>query len=72
MKELKNKIILITGGTGSWGKELTKQLLQFDVKQIRILARNEFNQVSMKRAFNDPRLKIEIGNIRDYGKLNFA
>lgn len=72
MKRLKNKIILITGGTGSWGQELTKQLLEFDVKQVRILARNEFNQVSMKRAFNDPRLKIEIGNVRDYGKLKFA
>ena len=67
-----NKSILISGGTGSWGQELTKQLLQFDVKQIKILARNEYNQVSMKRKFNDPRLKIEIGNVRDYGKLNFA
>ena len=72
MKEFKDKIILITGGTGSWGQELTKQLLQFDVKEISILARNEFNQVSMKRKFNDPRLKIEIGNVRDYGKLKFA
>ena len=72
MKFFKDKIILITGGTGSWGQELTKQLLQFDVKQIKILARNEYNQVSMKRKFNDPRLKIEIGNVRDYGKLKFA
>jgi len=68
----KGKIILVSGGTGSWGQELTKQLLQFDVKQIKILARNEFNQVSMKRKFNDPRIKIEIGNVRDYGKLKFA
>ena len=78
MKEIKyepmwkDKIVLITGGTGSWGQELTRQLLQFDVKEIRILARNEFNQISMIRKFNDPRLKIEIGNVRDYGKLKFA
>ncbi len=72
MDFFKGKTILISGGTGSWGQELTKQLLQFDVKEIRILARNEFNQVSMKRKFNDPRLKIEIGNVRDYGKLQFA
>ncbi len=68
----KNKTILITGGTGSWGQELTRQLLQFKVKEIRILARNEYNQVAMKRKFNDSRLKIEIGNVRDYGKMKFA
>ena len=68
----KNKVILITGGTGSWGRELAAQLLKKKVKEIKILARNEFNQVDMKRKFNDSRIKIEIGDVRDYGKLKFA
>jgi FlaA1/EpsC-like NDP-sugar epimerase len=68
----KNKTILITGGTGSWGTELIAQLLKLEVKEIKILARNEFNMVSTLRKFNDPRLKMEIGDVRDYGKVKHA
>jgi len=66
----KNKIVLITGGTGSWGKCLTKYLLKCDVKQIIIYSRNEFLQVSMQREYNDERLKFIIGDVRDYNRLN--
>ena len=68
-KMFKNKIVLITGGTGSWGNELTTQLLEKDPKEIRIFSRGEFAQVSMKRKFNEPRIKFIIGDIRDYSAV---
>jgi len=67
-----NKKILITGGTGSWGYELTKQLLKKNPDEIRILSRGEFAQVTMKRRFNDDRLSFIIGDIRDYNAVNLA
>jgi UDP-N-acetylglucosamine 4,6-dehydratase/5-epimerase len=61
-----NSIILITGGTGSWGHELVKQLLQKNPKEIRILSRNEASQVAMQRQFDhNEKLKFIIGDIRD-------
>jgi len=56
---LNNKIIFITGGTGSWGNELVSQLLEkFKPKEIRIYSRNEHKQVEMQRNFdNNPLLK---------------
>ncbi|KKL66086.1 hypothetical protein LCGC14_2148520, partial [marine sediment metagenome] len=68
----KNKVVLLTGSSGSWGTELIAQLLKKGVKEIRGLARGEFNQVKLSRKFNDSRLKIIIGDVRDYGKLKFA
>jgi len=61
----KGKNILLTGGTGSWGNELTKQLLERDPKRIIIFSRGELTQVNMQRKFNDPRLKFVIGDVRD-------
>ena len=67
----KNKSILVSGGTGSWGQELTKQLLEFhDPKEIIIYSRGEFAQVLMKRKFNNKKLKFIIGDVRDYKRLN--
>ncbi len=60
-----DKVILITGGTGSWGHELVKQLLQKDVKEIRIFSRGEFAQVNMQRKFDNAALNFVIGDIRD-------
>lgn len=57
--------VLITGGTGSWGRELTRQLLTRDVEQIVIFSRGEISQVAMERSFNDSRLKFVIGDVRD-------
>ena len=70
--KINNKRILIFGGSGSWGQELITQLLKTNVKEIISFARNEYRQVSLKRYFNDSRLKIMIGDIRDYGKVDFA
>jgi FlaA1/EpsC-like NDP-sugar epimerase len=61
------RVILITGGTGSWGTELTRMLLAKGPREIRIFSRNEFAQVQMQRAFdNHPALKFLIGDVRDY------
>jgi UDP-N-acetylglucosamine 4,6-dehydratase len=65
----RGKTILITGGTGSWGNELTRQLLEFDPARIVIYSRSEFNQVTMERRFDDPRLHFMIGDVRDYERL---
>lgn len=65
-----DKRILITGGTGSWGNELTKQLLAKNAKEIVIFSRGEFAQVLMERKFNDNRLRFVIGDVRDFDALN--
>jgi UDP-N-acetylglucosamine 4,6-dehydratase/UDP-glucose 4-epimerase len=68
-EKLKDKTVLITGGTGSLGQALTKQLLQTDVKTIRILSRNENKQVNMESQFNDERLRFFIGDVRELFRL---
>lgn len=65
----KGKKVLITGGTGSLGKALTKRLLQTDVDTIRILSRNENKQVMMESELHDERLRFLIGDIRDIDRL---
>lgn len=68
-----NKVILITGGTGSWGQELTRRLLTFNPKEIRIFSRNEFAQVKMQQSYQyDNRLNFIIGDVRDYQAVNEA
>jgi len=68
----KNKKILITGGTGSLGRALTKRLLAEKVDVIRIFSRNENKQVTMQDEFNDDRLRFLIGDIRDLPRLERA
>lgn len=69
-----DKTIFVSGGTGSWGHELVKQLLEnHDPKEIRIYSRGEHKQVEMKREFgNNPKLKFTIGDIRDKNILGMA
>lgn len=62
---INDKTIVITGGSGSWGQELTRQLLACNPKEIRIFSRGEISQVAMERSFNDKRLKFVIGDVRD-------
>ena len=66
------KNILITGGTGSLGKGLTKRLLSYNVDSIRIYSRNENQQVKMQSEFNDRRLRFLIGDVRDFNRLTRA
>ena len=63
------KEILITGGTGSLGHALTKKLLEFGAKKIRIFSRNELKQIEMESEFNDKRLRFLLGDVRDYNRL---
>ena len=72
MSMFKNQVILITGGTGSWGNELTKQMLEKEPKQIIVYSRSELQQVNMQRKFNDPKIKFIIGDIRDYNQVKKA
>jgi len=69
-----NKTILITGGTGSWGRELTRQLLEkYNPKEIRVYSRHELAQVNMKREFNaHPKIKFIIGDVRDFKRLDLT
>ena len=64
-KYFKDKIILITGGTGSFGNEMIKQLIDTNIKEIRIFSRDELKQDDMRKLYNDTRLKFYIGDIRD-------
>lgn len=68
----KGKVVLITGGSGSWANEITKQLIGKDPAKIIIYSRGELAQVNMQRKFNDPRLQFIIGDVRDYSALSRA
>ncbi len=65
----KNKILLITGGTGSFGNTVLKRFLSTEVREIRIFSRDEKKQEDMRIAFNNPKLKFCIGDVRDYESI---
>lgn len=72
---MKNEVILITGGTGSWGNELVRQIVHLsNIKEIRVLSRGEHKQVEMRRNFyeHSHKLKFIIGDVRDTSILNLA
>lgn len=74
-KEIKlftNKILIITGGTGSFGQTVLKRFLDTEVKEIRIFSRDEKKQEDMRIAFNNPKLRFYIGDVRDAGSLRQA
>ena len=64
-----DKVVLITGGTGSLGQALTQRLLENGVKTVRIFSRNENKQIQMESKFNDNRLRFLLGDIRDKERL---
>lgn len=69
---LDNKVILVTGGTGSFGGEVTKRLLKENVAEIKIFSRDETKQENMKRELDDNRLKFFIGDVRDIESVRMA
>ncbi|MFH1822207.1 MAG: SDR family NAD(P)-dependent oxidoreductase [Patescibacteria group bacterium] len=72
-KEFKNKIILITGGTGTIGSEIVKELLKYKPKQIRVLSRDENKQYHLLEKLKYPdNLRLFIGDIRDKERLDLA
>jgi len=62
----KDKILLITGGTGSFGNAVLRRFLDSDVGEIRILSRDEKKQDDMRKRYNNPKIKFYIGDVRDY------
>lgn len=65
----KNKILMITGGTGSFGNTVLKRFLSTDVREIRIFSRDEKKQEEMRIALNDSKLKFYVGDVRDYDSI---
>lgn len=61
----KNKTLLITGGTGSFGKAVLRRFLDSDLKEIRIFSRDEKKQDDLRKQINNPKVKFYIGDVRD-------
>ena len=68
----KDKILLITGGTGSFGNAVTSRFLHSDIKEIRIVSRDEKKQEDMRKFYNNDKLKFYIGDVRDYNSIEGA
>lgn len=60
------KVLLITGGTGSFGNAVLRRFLDSDLREVRILSRDEKKQDDMRKRYNSPKLKFYIGDVRDY------
>ncbi len=65
-------VVLVTGGTGSFGSTMVRRLLQGDVDEVRILSRDELKQHEMRGALNDPRVRFYIGDVRDLDSVDRA
>ena len=65
----KDKVLLITGGTGSFGNAVLRRFLKTDIGEIRIFSRDEKKQDDMRKAYNNPKLKFYIGDVRDYNSV---
>jgi UDP-N-acetylglucosamine 4,6-dehydratase len=68
----KDKILLITGGTGSFGNAVLKRFLDTDIKEIRIFSRDEKKQNDMRSQLKNEKLKFYIGDVRDYNSIERA
>ena len=67
---LKNKILLITGGTGSFGNAVLNFFLKSNFKEIRIFSRDEKKQDDMRRFYKNDKIKYYIGDVRDYDSIS--
>ena len=63
--DFKNRKILITGGTGSFGNAVLKRLLNVGLSEIRVYSRDEKKQDDMRKRLNNPTVKFYIGDVRD-------
>lgn len=68
----KNKILLITGGTGSFGNTVLRNFLDTNIKEIRIFSRDEKKQDDMRKSYNNEKLKFYLGDVRDINSLDDA
>jgi UDP-N-acetylglucosamine 4,6-dehydratase/5-epimerase len=68
----KDKILLISGGTGSFGDSILRRFLNSDIKEIRVFSRDELKQDEMRRNYNNNKLKFYIGDVRDKNSIDDA
>ncbi len=68
----KDKILLITGGTGSFGNAVLNHFLDSDIREIRIFSRDEKKQDDMRLKYNNDKIKFYLGDIRDFNSVNGA
>jgi len=68
----KGKVLLITGGTGSFGNAVLNKFLQTDISEIRIFSRDEKKQEDMRISLNHEKVKFYIGDVRNYDSINSA
>ncbi len=67
-----NSVLLVTGGTGSFGSTMVRRLLEREVGEIRILSRDELKQHEMRTALGDDRVRFYLGDVRDYESVDRA
>ena len=67
-----DKVLMITGGTGSFGNAVLSRFLDTAVREIRIFSRDEKKQEDMRITLNNPKLKFYIGDVRNYHSINDA
>ena len=72
MKFLKGKIVMITGGTGSFGQRCTQVLLKRNVKKVIVYSRDELKQFEMASKFNNKKIRFFLGDVRDRERLELA
>ena len=72
MSVFKDKVLLITGGTGSFGNAVLRRFLSSDIREIRIFSRDEKKQDDMRHALQSPKVKFYIGNVRDKRSVDVA
>lgn len=68
----KNKVLLITGGTGSFGNAVLDRFLNTDIKEIRIFSRDEKKQDDMRKLYKNDKIKFHIGDVRDLASIKNA
>ena len=68
----KNKVLLIAGGTGSFGNAVLRRFLTTDIKEVRIFSRDELKQDDMRKFYNNDKLRFYIGDVRDKNSIDDA
>lgn len=72
MSIFKDKVLLITGGTGSFGNAVLKRFIDTDIKEIRVFSRDEKKQEDMRIAYKNDKIKFYIGDVRNYRSIEDA
>ena len=67
-----NDVLLITGGTGSFGNAVLKRFLDSSLKEIRIFSRDEKKQDDMRKFYNSDKIKFFVGDVRDFQSISNA